>query len=69
MKDLLCLCIDVSHHKVKSAFTFLPNMVQCIDMAMVYIQVCICGELCDLLFTSAPLVESSIQLANGKHNT
>ena len=62
-KNLLCLCIDVSHYKMKCSLMLLLNMVQCVDVAKVYVQIGIRWKLCDLLLSSMPLVDCCIQLA------
>jgi hypothetical protein len=36
---LLRLRVDISHHQVEPSLTPLPDVLQCIDMAVVYIQV------------------------------
>lgn len=54
--------IYVTHHCVESTFTFLENMPECIDMALVHVHVGICWEFHCLPFTRTPLIESGIQL-------
>lgn len=44
-------------------------MVQSVNMAIVNIQVCTHQEHCDLLFSSAPLIECGIQLTRGECET
>lgn len=47
---------------MESARAVVPNVLEGVDVADVYIQIGIGRELCHLLFSGTPLIQSRIQL-------
>jgi hypothetical protein len=41
MQHALCQSIDVGHHQMEGTGATLLNVVECVDVALVYIKVCI----------------------------
>jgi hypothetical protein len=57
-----CLNINVIHHDMKSHGVLIPNVMKCVNMSLVHIDVCIRRELHCLMPSSTPLVDCSIKL-------
>jgi hypothetical protein len=58
----LCPIIDFTHHGVEYTTPSLLDLMECVDMAIIHIQVGIGRELANLLLSSTPLIKGGIEL-------